>query len=198
LNKNNFIRRSASRIRSLLLPKSRWGRVAMGGAVFTLVLMFGFFGCGSEKNLPVVNSVDLTKYAGKWYEIASFPQSFQKGCSCTTAEYTVMANGNVEVKNNCIKEGKVKGITGKAFAVKGSNNAKLKVQFFWPLRGDYYIIDLAPDYSYALVGHPNRDYLWVLSRTPKMDEAVYAQLLKKATELEFDTSRLVKTVQSCN
>lgn len=197
MNKNNFPRHTAQRKRFFRLPKSFWGRVSLSGVVLILALMLGFFSCRTEKELPVVASVDLTKYAGKWYEIASFPQKFQQGCSCTTAEYTVLPNGNVQVKNNCMKDGKLTGITGKAF-VSGGNNAKLKVQFFWPFKGDYYIIDLAPDYSYALVGHPNRDYLWVLSRTPKMEEAVYAQLLKKAGELGFDTSRLVKTVQSCN
>jgi apolipoprotein D and lipocalin family protein len=165
--------------------------------VSTLLLMVSFFGCSSNKDLPVVDNVDLSRYAGKWYEIASFPQKFQKGCSCTTAEYTVMKDGTVRVENKCMKDGKQTGITGKAFVAKGGNNAKLKVQFFWPLRGDYWIIDLAPDYSYALVGHPNRDYLWILSRTPKMDEAVYKTLTDKAASLGFSTARLVKTAQEC-
>ena len=80
--------------------------------------------------------------------------------------------------------------------VKNSGNAKLKVQFFWPLRGDYWIIDLAEDYSYAVVSNPNRKYLWILSRTPKMDERLYQQILSRLKEKQFDLSKLQRTPQS--
>jgi apolipoprotein D and lipocalin family protein len=142
--------------------------------------------------------VDLKKYAGKWYEIASFPQRFQKGCHCTTAEYTLSEKGYVIVKNSCRKNsmtGKLKSIRGKAFVVKGSGNAKLKVQFFWPIRGKYWIIDLAEDYSYAVVSHPNRKYLWILSRTPVMDDVVYGQILSRLKEKGLDIEKLKKTPQ---
>jgi len=123
----------------------------------------------------------LQKYAGKWYEIASFPQRFQKGCNCTTAEYTLSEHGYVIVENRCNKgsiNGKESYIKGKAFVENNSGNAKLKVQFFWPFKGKYWIIDLADDYSYAVVGHPNRKYLWILSRTPVMPEKTYNNILK--------------------
>jgi len=152
-----------------------------------------------DKPLETVPSVDLQKYLGRWYEISSFPQSFQKGCHCTVAEYSMEKNF-VRVINTCRKdssEGKVKQAKGKAFVVKGSNNAKLRVQFFWPFRGDYWIIDLAEDYSFAVVGAPDRDYLWILSRTPQMDEGLYQEIVKRCADKGFDINRLVKTDQTC-
>ncbi len=151
-----------------------------------------------SQTLETVSNVDLTKYAGKWYEIASFPQRFQKGCHCTTAEYTLSDKGYVIVVNRCRKDsvnGKEAGITGKAFVVPGSGNAKLKVQFFWPFTGKYWIIDLANDYSYAVVSHPNRKYLWILSRTPKMDAVVYEGIISRLKAKGLDTDKLQKTVQ---
>ena len=156
----------------------------------------------NSKQLPLetVASVDLEKYAGKWYEIALFPNSFEKGCHCTTAEYRLTDKNYVRVINSCNEnavDGKRKTANGKAFVVKGSNNAKLKVQFFWPFRGDYWIIGLADDYSWALVGDPGRKYLWVLGRTSSMDETTYQSIVEIAKSKGFDTSKLVKTVQAC-
>jgi apolipoprotein D and lipocalin family protein len=148
--------------------------------------------------LQTVPSVDLQKYAGKWYEIASFPQRFQKGCNCTTADYTPTDKGYVIVENRCNKDsinGKQSYIKGKAFVVANSGNAKLKVQFFWPFRGQYWIIDLADDYGYAVVGHPNRQYLWILSRTPQMDDNTYQQIISRVKEKGFDISKIKITPQ---
>ncbi len=150
------------------------------------------------QTLETVPNVDLKKYAGKWYEIASFPQRFQQGCHCTTATYTPTEKGYVIVENRCNRDslnGEQSYIKGKAFITKNSGNAKLKVQFFWPLRGKYWIIDLADDYSYAVIGHPNRDYLWILSRTTTMDEMLYQSIVQKLEEKEFDTSKLKRTPQ---
>lgn len=142
--------------------------------------------------------VDLNKYAGKWYEIASFPQRFQKGCNCTTATYTLSDKGFVVVENRCNKDsvtGKISYIKGKAFVVKNSGNAKLKVQFFWPFRAKYWIIDLADDYSYAVVSHPNKKYLWILSRTATLDQNIYKGILDRLKEKGFDLSLLETTTQ---
>ncbi|MFZ4543744.1 MAG: lipocalin family protein [Saprospiraceae bacterium] len=152
----------------------------------------------SAQPLPTVSAVDLQKYAGKWFEIASFPQRFQKGCHCTTATYTPAKKGNIIVENRCNKDslsGKASYIKGKAFVEKNSGNAKLKVQFFWPFRGKYWIVDLADNYSYAVVGHPNRKYLWILSRTPTMPEEMYKSIVKQLEAKGFDCSKLVKTPQ---
>jgi apolipoprotein D and lipocalin family protein len=109
--------------------------------------------------------------------------------------------GYVRVVNTCRKgsaEGKAKSASGKAFIVEGSGNAKLKVQFFWPFRGDYWIIDLAADYSHAVVGDPSRQYLWILARTPKMDEALYREIVARVAAKGFDVAKLVPQDQSCS
>ncbi len=152
----------------------------------------------SAQKLETVPLVDLQKYAGKWYEIASYPLSFQRGCHCTTAEYTLSDKGYVIVENRCNRDsvnGKASYIKGKAFVTKNSGNAKLKVQFFWPFTGKYWIIELPEDYSYAVVSHPNRKYLWILSRTSKMDPAIYDGILARLKQKQFDLTRLQKTVQ---
>ena len=150
------------------------------------------------QTLQTVPSVDLKKYAGKWYEIASYPQSFTKGCYGTTAEYTLSEKGFVIVENRCNKgslTGKQSYIKGKAFVEKNSGNAKLKVQFFWPFKGKYWIIDLAEDYSYAVVSHPNRKYLWILSRTSTMNDTTYNDVINRLREKGFDLSNLKLTEQ---
>ncbi len=152
----------------------------------------------NAQTLETVPHVDLNKYAGKWFEIASYPQRFQKGCHCTTAEYTLSEKGYVIVENRCNKDsinGKKSYIKGKAFVVKNSGNAKLKVQFFWPFRGKYWIIDLADDYSYAVVSHPNKKYLWILSRTSKMEQLRYQGILARLKAKGFDLSMLQVTAQ---
>lgn len=148
-----------------------------------------------DKPLPTVQYVDLDKYLGKWYEIAAFPQSFQRGCSHTFAEYSKNDDGSIKVKNTCIKEGKIKSVDGKATVTDSKTNAKLSVQFFWPFKGKYWIIGLAHDYSYAVVGHPNRKYLWILGRKPKMDSQTYNHLVTLAANKGFDVRKLVKTDQ---
>ncbi len=169
-----------------------------------IILLFGVACAGGRgiryPMLRTVESVDLERYAGTWFEIAAFPQRFEKGCHCSSAVYELTDKGYVRVVNSCRKsgpEGKIKKVRGKAFLVPGSGNAKLRVQFFWPFRGDYWIIDLASDYSYALVGAPNRKYLWILSRTPEMDPSIYDAVVTRAGEQGFDTAKLVRMDQSC-
>ena len=161
-----------------------------------------FMACKPKQNLPLetVPNVDLKKYSGTWYEIASFPQRFQKGCYCTKAEYTLNPEGYVEVKNTCRKNsptGNPKGVTGKAFVTDKKTNAKLKVQFFWPFKGDYWVLALAPNYSYAVVGTPDRESLWILSRQPRLAKQVYEDLKNQMQQKGFDVSRLQLTDQSC-
>lgn len=150
------------------------------------------------QTLETVSSVDLKKFAGRWYEIASFPQWFQKGCNGTTAEYTLTHKGFVIVENRCNKgsmNGKQSYIKGKAFVVQNSGNAKLRVQFFWPFSAKYWIIDLADDYSYAVAGHPNRKYLWILSRTSVMNNITYQQIISCIQQKGFDISKIKLTKQ---
>ena len=167
----------------------------------TVGIMLPFFliaASGFSQSLQTVDTVDLDKYAGTWYEIAAFPQRFQKGCHGTTATYSKTSKDYIIVENKCRRDslnGKESSIKGKAFIDPGTGNAKLKVQFFWPFKGKYWIIDLAEDYSYAVVGHPDRDYLWILCRTPQMNEVTYSQVVNRIKQKNFNVSKLKKTVQ---
>lgn len=171
---------------------------ALNKTVLLSLFLSSIAAASSSQSLQTVPYVDLGKYAGKWYEISSIPQRFQKGCFCTTAEYSESDKDFLIVENRCNKgslTGKQSYIKGKAFIEANSGNAKLKVQFFWPFRGKYWIIDLADDYSYAVVGHPNRKYLWILSRTPGMDDVLYQQITSRVKAMGFDISKLKLTKQ---
>ncbi len=147
--------------------------------------------------LQTVPRVDLQRYIGTWYEIARFPKRFQRGCTATTATYTLRADGGIDVVNRCRKDspdGPEKVATGRARVVDAATNAKLEVSFFRPFWGDYWIIGLGDDYGYAVVGHPSRDYLWILARTPFMSPDLYDSILRKLSDQGYDTSRLVRTV----
>lgn len=146
--------------------------------------------------VTVVPSVDLAKYAGKWHEIARFPNRFQKDCaSDTTATYTLRPDGKISVLNQCRKaDGSIKTAKGTArLADAKGPNSKLKVTFFWPFYGDYWILALDPDYQWVLIGEPERKYLWILARQPRVDDALYKSIVDRAAQQGFDTSRLMKT-----
>jgi apolipoprotein D and lipocalin family protein len=151
--------------------------------------------------LKTVDHVDVKRYMGTWFEIAKFPQRFQKGLVGVTANYTLLPNGKVRVVNSGYKEdfnGKLKSVEGKAWVVDTATNAKLKVSFFWPFAGNYWILELGKDYEYAVIGEESRKYLWILSRTPQMDEAVYNELIRRIQDKGFDISRLEKSPQKSN
>lgn len=170
-----------------------------GFLFFSSLIISGcsIFSSDNYPPLKTVDSVDVQKYIGKWYEIASLPFSRQEGCSCTTAEYEILETGVLKVTNSCMKEGEPAQAVGKAFVVEGTNNAKLRVQFFWPFRGDYWVIDLADDYSYAVVGVPSRKYCWILSRTPSMSDETFAGIIERVKEKGFDVTKFNKTAQNC-
>ncbi len=150
-----------------------------------------------KNELEVVQSVDLSRYVGRWYEIARLPNGFQKKCAdMVTANYAMRADGKIEVINRCRKSsGEYTTATGTAKIVDKETNAKLKVTFFWPFYGNYWILDLGPNYEYAVVGEPGRKYLWILSRSPQMDEALYQQLLQKMAARGFKTEMMIRTSQ---
>jgi apolipoprotein D and lipocalin family protein len=152
---------------------------------------------GQRANLEVVPRVDLNRYVGRWYEIARLPNRFEKKCAdSVTATYRLKDNGNIEVVNRCRKpSGDYTTATGKAKIVDKTTNAKLKVTFFWPFYGDYWILDLGGNYEYAVVGAPDRKYLWILSRDRQMDESLYQSLLAKMAARGFKTEQMIKTSQ---
>jgi len=159
------------------------------------VLLAGLGIDARKQELEVVASVDLSRYVGRWYEIARLPNRFQKKCAdSVTADYTLRSDGNIQVVNRCRKaSGEFTTAKGKAKVVDKTTKAKLKVTFFWPFYGKYWILDLGPNYEYAVVGEPGRDYLWILSRNPQIDETLYQQLLAKMQARGFDTTRMIKT-----
>ncbi len=159
----------------------------------------------ANSDLKTVSSVDLKKYVGKWYEIAKYPNRFQKKCLAeTSAVYTQKSNGRIEVLNSCrVKNGKMDAAKGEAKIIDTATNAKLKVRFapgflsFIPfVWGDYWIIDLDANYNYAVVGSPSRDYLWILSRTPEIDANTYQDILQKIKLNGFEVNILEKTKQN--
>ncbi len=158
-----------------------------------VLLLFSLSAFGAD-SLPVYSKVDLKRYIGKWHEIARLPMFFQRNCvSDVTADYSLRPDGKIGVRNQCRqKDGTLSTASGTARVVDPSTNAKLKVSFFWPFSGDYWILDLGPDYEYAMVGEPGRKYLWFLSRKPELNEETYLKLVAKAKMLGFDTSRLIR------
>lgn len=154
---------------------------------------------GGEPPPRTAQSVDLDRYLGRWYEIASYPSWFQSGCVATTATYTPRDDGRIGVVNECrdgALDGKARRIEGIAWVAGGdASNSRLFVRFFWPFRGSYWILAVDSDYRWALVGHPARDYLWILSRTPAMEEDLYRELLRRAEGQGYDVSRLRRTLQ---
>ena len=150
------------------------------------------------KPLKTVTYVDINRYIGEWYEVARYEHKFQKGCVGSKATYSLRNDGKITVLNQCYEKnnpGKMRSAKGKAWVVDKQSNAKLKVSFFWPFSGDYWVIDLGENYEYAVIGHPGRKYLWILSRTPKMDEHVYNEILARLEEQDYDTTKLFKSLQ---
>ena len=173
--------------------------------ITVLIITLSAIGSGQDNKLTTVDNVDLDRYQGKWYEISRYPNRFQKKCvGETTATYIIKKEGIVEVINECrTKKGKMDRAKGKAKVVNTDTNAQLKVRFaprwigwlpfVW---GDYWIIDLEKEnYSYAVVGDPSRKYLWILSRTPELDEETYAGIVERINSKGFDSSKLIKTPQ---
>jgi len=151
----------------------------------------------SSSPLTSVSAVDLNRYLGTWYEIYRLPNRFE-GTDCVTvsAQYALKDDGNVSVLNTCLKKDGPKVANGTAKVVPGSNNAKLKVSFFRPFYGDYWVIDLAEDYSWVLVGEPAGKYFWILARQKQLDSKSEEALLAKAEKLGYQRKDLIKPSNS--
>ena len=176
--------------------------------LFSLVLCMSVAAQAKDKPaLKSVANVDLKRYAGKWYEIAKYPNKFQKQCVAnTTANYTIKANGRIEVRNECVlKDGKIETAIGEAKINDKTTNSKLKVRFapralswlpfVW---ANYWIIDLDKDYEYVAIGEPKRNYFWILSRKPMLDDASYQNILRRAESMGFNPAKVEKTPQNAD
>jgi apolipoprotein D and lipocalin family protein len=147
--------------------------------------------------LPTVPAVDLARYQGRWYEISALPNRFQAQCVADTQADYQLDGDHVTVRNSCRNaRGEVEQAQGLAEPVSGSQQAKLRVSFFRPFYGDYWVLALDPDYRHVLIGAPSRQYAWVLSRTPQMDEAALQALLERAAALGFDKAAFRRTPQT--
>ena len=163
--------------------------------------IFSFFSGPVDTHVKVVGFVDLHRYAGTWVEIARFPNSFEKGLKCVTATYTLRTDGRITVLNKGHKvedPSIIKQSQGIAWIPDKTFPAKLKVRFFWPFSGDYWILALDPSYRFALVGDPSLKYLWVLGRTKAIEDQDYKHLLDIAKENGFDVSKLMLVEQNCH
>lgn len=165
-------------------------------AALAAVLVAGCSAWTPGEEMPVVAHVDLQRYLGTWYEIATIPSWFQRDCTAVTATYTLNPDGTIGVVNRCragSPDGPSRQVEGVASVVDPATNAKLSVSFFRPFSGAYWIIALDPEYRYAMVGHPSRDYLWILAREPALPDGTYRMLVDRARSLGYDPERLVRT-----
>lgn len=160
----------------------------------------------SKQPLEVVPSVDLARYCGTWFEIARLPNGFQTKCAGdVVATYTLLDDGKIKVVNRCRKEdGEVTEAEGRAKRASDDEpNSKLKVRFapailsFLPfVWGNYWVLEIDTAYTYAVIGEPDREYLWILSRTPKMDENILQGILNRMREKGFNVGKIMRTEQT--
>ncbi|HEX3423868.1 MAG TPA: lipocalin family protein [Sphingomicrobium sp.] len=150
-----------------------------------------------NRNVPQpATPVELNRYLGLWYEIARYEQRFELGCEGVTATYSQRADGKIDVVNRCRKpDGQIRQSRGIAKLVDPVSNAKLKVSFFWPVYGDYWVLDHAEYYSWSIVGEPSGRYLWILAREATPSAKEFGQLVRRARAMGYDTSMLLRTVQ---
>ena len=149
-----------------------------------------FTGCESAKlDNSTVKSVDLSRYLGSWYEIARFDHSFERGMEYAMAHYTMRDDGKIDVLNTGIKDGRAKDAKG--IAKTTNQQGLLRVSFFGPFFSDYRIMLLDENYQYVLVGGSTNRFLWILSRTPQLDEATLSLILAEAEHRGYDTTRLL-------
>ena len=167
---------------------------------FVIMSIFSFFSPPLPTGVKAAGYVDLTRYTGTWYEIARLPNKFEKGLICCSATYTLRNDGRITVVNKGHKienPSEAKQSQGVAWIPDKTYPTKLKVRFFWPFSGDYWILLIDPSYRFVLVGDPSLKYLWILSRTKTMENADYKMLLDKAKENGFDISKLMLVEQNC-
>jgi apolipoprotein D and lipocalin family protein len=168
-------------------------------ALILFIIMI-FSSAQSQKSPSVVPTVDLNRYKGVWYEIARLPNYFERKLKCTSATYTLRDDGRITVLNKgyfITDPHKSTSSQGIAWVPDIKSPAKLKVQFFWPFSGNYWIMELDKDYRYVLVGDPSRKYLWILAREKKMEESTYKMLLQKAIDNGYDVKSIIRVEQDC-
>lgn len=167
----------------------------LGSSVVSMALLTGC--TGIPDGTQPITGFELERYLGQWYEIARLDHSFERGLDCVTATYSLRDDDGVRVINRGyhLQEQEWDEAEGRAYFIDDDSVGRLKVSFFGPFYGGYNILELADDYQWALVVGPNRDYLWILSRTPKMDSVTETHLRQRAAELDFPTDELIDVTQ---
>lgn len=151
----------------------------------------------STKDIPAICNINLERYLGTWYEIARLPHAFEKGLENVTATYNLKSNGKIEVINAGFKNGKKSVAKGTAWIPDEACNGRLLVSFFRPIKSEYKIINLDKDnYSYAVITSGTKNYLWILSREPKISEELYTNLISFVSSKGFDTSKIIRVNQN--
>ncbi len=178
--------------RKLLIPALALGALALSGCT----TVFSKHPVGNRAVPEPAKTVEISRYLGRWYELARYEQGFQKDCEGVSADYARREDGMISVLNRCRKpDGTIKDAKGRAKIVDPATNAKLKVSFFGPFYGDYWVLDHADDYSWSIVGEPSGRYLWILSRDATPGQARLDELIGRVRALGYDTSMLRITQQ---
>jgi apolipoprotein D and lipocalin family protein len=171
--------------------------------VFLLSIMILFGSCKAQNPMidkNVVKELDIEKYLGQWYEISRFDHKFERGLVGVTANYSLRKDGKIKVVNNGYKDslnGELSEAVGKAKIPNPETEpSKLKVSFFLFFYGDYYVMELDDDYQWAVIGSSSDKYLWILSRTPQLDEKIYKHLIDNLIKRGYDVSKLIKVEQN--
>ena len=171
--------------------------ISISALVFGVLALFIILQPGVAQR-PYIKNFELNRYLGQWYEIARFPHSFEKGLVGCTANYTLLPTGKVKVENAGYKntlDGEFDTAVGKAKLAGKPTDGHLKVAFFLFFYADYFIMDMDPDYQWALIGSKADKYLWILARSPQMDDVTYNRILDKARSLGYDLKLLYKVPQ---
>jgi len=173
-------------------------------ATLLLALLFLISSCKGQNTMidkTVVKELDIERYLGNWYEISRYDHRFESGLVGVTASYSFREDGKIKVVNTGFKEtldGQKSEAIGKARIPDPNIPSKLKVSFFWFFYGDYFVLELDENYQWAVIGSSSDNYLWILSRTPQMDESLYNELLDKLTNRGYDVNKLIKIEQKRN
>ena len=140
-----------------------------------------------------VSNVDSKKFGGTWYSLYSIPTMFDKGSRQTTTHYTLNKDGYYDVVTTCIKneQGDLRTVKSKIFRVDGTTDGQMKAQFIWPFKVDYWVVDLAPDYSWAVVGHPDHKFLFIMARKPEMDPKLHEEIVARCKAMGYPVETLV-------
>lgn len=169
--------------------------------VIFILILFIFNSCKSQNKMidkTTANNFNIEKYLGKWYEIARYDHSFERGLVGVTAHYSYYEDGKIKVVNSGFKKtlnGKKSEVIGKAKIPDKNIPSKIKVSFFWFFYADYFVLELDDNYQWAIVGSNSDKYLWILSRTPQLDNKTYTELLNNITKRGYNATKLIKVEQ---